>query len=144
MSSISVCRRSEPGLETPGMCVATAGKPVVVSITIMYAVYATLVGKCDASPSRNLMCICRTTGLTLASNGNQIQTPECGACAPGFEPFDPSYFNGSVSGVRSIPCTPVQTYMALFSVAASHTNPVTSQPGLCQPDHLEGKHGSDW
>ncbi|DBA84773.1 TPA: hypothetical protein ACH3X1_005812 [Trebouxia sp. C0004] len=43
-----------------------------------------------------------TTGLTLASSGNQIQTPECGACAPGFEPFDPSYFNGSVSGVRYV------------------------------------------
>ena len=76
------------------MYVAVADKPVVV------ALYLNLVRRRDAFTSHNLMCTCRTTGLTLASSGNQIQTPECGACAPGFEPFNPSYFNGSVSGVR--------------------------------------------
>ena len=31
-----------------------------------------------------------------------------------------------------------------ISVAACHTNSVTTQPGLYQPDHLERKHGNDW
>nr|QOL01286.1 putative extracellular protein TR9_087 [Trebouxia lynnae] len=50
-----------------------------------------------------------TTGLTLARSGNQVQTPDCGACAPGFEPFDPSYFNGSVSGVRYVTLPNIQS-----------------------------------
>eukprot|EP00884_Botryococcus_braunii_P002901 jgi/Botrbrau1/12611/Bobra.0169s0138.1 len=39
--------------------------------------------------------------LSLAKGASgQVLTPKCGACAPGFNPFDPSQFNGSLSGFR--------------------------------------------
>ena len=79
----------------------------------LYEVWAAMVGEHDAIVSDAEVSTCRTTGLTLARSGNQVQTPDCGACAPGFEPFDPSYFNGSVSGVRSVTCNPVAIHMRL-------------------------------
>ncbi|KAL0017780.1 hypothetical protein WJX77_011291 [Trebouxia sp. C0004] len=43
-----------------------------------------------------------SVGLTLASTPTGLKTPGCGACAPGFNPFTPSQFNGSLSGVRYV------------------------------------------
>lgn len=50
-----------------------------------------------------------TEGLTLARTANGVQTPQCGACAPGFTPFDASYFNGSASGLRYVTLSNIQS-----------------------------------
>ncbi|KAL3150830.1 hypothetical protein ABBQ32_000588 [Trebouxia sp. C0010 RCD-2024] len=48
-------------------------------------------------------------GLTLASTGSTVQTPQCGACAPGFDPFDASAFNASLSGMRYVTLANIQS-----------------------------------
>lgn len=41
------------------------------------------------------------SGRTLATGADGVAvTPDCGACAEGFSPFDASKFNGNASGMR--------------------------------------------
>ena len=78
-----------------------------VSCHMVFYNYVTIILCCDfttfmpALTHPLAVCVCSDIGRTLAAGSNgQAETPDCGACAAGFSPFDASYFNGSASGMR--------------------------------------------